>query len=235
MRPALTLGAIGSVIAIGLAISAVGRHFPEGDASSIAVEPRTPARPNPLPEKSTSEPGSDLPAAEVAPAASAQRSESAAAAYARIKPRAPLSDLGQAKQPPRKMSSDLDGTNLFRPVVQAAGMFEAMGYTVTVAGTDIIDPDEKCVFKGKSWPCGMRARTAFRAFLHGRAVTCALPPDGDKKGVAADCRVGSDNVGEWLVSNGWARAAENGPYRDAGKEAQSSAKGIFGRPPPDLE
>src|SRR5262245_12569321 len=85
MRPALTLGAIGSVIAIGLAISAVGRHFPEGDASSVAVEPRTSAQPNPLPEKSTRQPGSDPPAEEVGPAPSAQRSQSAAA-YARIKP-----------------------------------------------------------------------------------------------------------------------------------------------------
>jgi endonuclease YncB( thermonuclease family) len=232
MRPALTLGAIVSVIAIGLGLSAVGRHFAGGDASPVAVQPKPPL-PGSVPEKTARarRPGSDPSAG--APATSAQRPERPAA-YARIEPRAPLGDLGQTKQPPGKMSADGDGTNLFRPVANAAGVFEAMGYTVTVAGTDIIDPDEKCVFKGKSWPCGLVARTAFRAFLHGRAVTCALPAQGDQKSVAANCRVGSDNVGEWLVANGWARPAKNGPYRDAGKEAQSTGRGIFGAPPPNF-
>ena len=133
-----------------------------------------------------------------------------------------------------------------------------MGYTVTVAGTDIVGAEETCVFRGKSWPCGALARTAFRSFLRGRAVTCALPSnsemltassgenvrrsknpaqvnnskrpppaqEADRK-VAAHCRIGKQNVGEWLVSNGWARAVENGPYGDIGKKAQSAAKGIF--------
>jgi endonuclease YncB( thermonuclease family) len=188
--------------------------------------------PDPVVEKSepAGQPVSDQPAK----SAFSTQPPKVGTAYARIKPRAPLGELGQAKPPPRKMSNDWDGTNLFRPVANAAGVFESMGYTVTVAGTDIIDPDEKCVFRGKSWPCGASARTAFRSFLHGRAVTCAFPPEGNQKSIAADCRVGKENVGEWLVSNGWARAAGNGPYGDAGKKAQSAGRGIFG-PPPSLE
>jgi endonuclease YncB( thermonuclease family) len=230
MRLAVALGAIFSLVAISLGISAVGRHFAGGDASPTAIKPQMPA-PDPVTDKSEQarQPVSDQPAK---PAVSTEASKDEAG-YARIKPRAPLGKLGLA-QPPRKMSNDWDGTNLFRPVANAAGVFESMGYTVTVAGTDIIDPDEECVFRGKSWPCGALARTAFRSFLHGRAVTCALPSEGSQKSIAADCRVGKENVGEWLVSNGWARAAGGGPYGDAGKKAQSAGKGIFG-PPPDLE
>jgi endonuclease YncB( thermonuclease family) len=236
MRPAVALGAILSVVAIGLGISAVGRHLAGGDASPFAVEPEMPAPPDPASEKPTRawNQGSEPPAQAAAPPASSDQRPMDAAGYTRVKPRAPLSDLGQAK-PPRKKSEDWDGTNLFRPVANAAGVFESTGYTVTVAGTDIIDPKETCVFQGKSWPCGVLARTAFRSFLRGRAVTCALPLEGDQKSIAADCRVGKENVGEWLVSNGWARAAKNGPYGDAGKKAQSAGKGIFGPPPPNLE
>jgi endonuclease YncB( thermonuclease family) len=231
MRPALSLGAVLSFIAIGLGISAVGRHLAGGDASPIAIEPNMPAT-APMAAKSerARQPGSDPPAKAVVSAPPPKDGSG----YARVKPRAPLGDLGLAQPPPQKASNDWDGTNLFRPVANAAGVFESMGYTVTVAGTDIIDPEEKCVYQGKSWPCGALARTAFRSFLHGRAVTCALPPEGKQKSIAADCRVGKENVGEWLVSNGWARAAGNGPYGDAGKKAQSDGKGIFG-PPPSLE
>jgi endonuclease YncB( thermonuclease family) len=228
MRPALTLGAVLSVVVIGLGISAVGRHFAGGDASPVASDPKMPALPDLVPEKS--ERGRQSPS-EVAP----EPAQQDVAGYTRIKPRGPLGDLGQAQPPPRKKSEDWDGTNLFRPVANAAGVFESMGYTVTVAGTDIIDPEEICFFEGKPWPCGVLARTAFRSFLHGRAVTCALPSQGSQKSIAADCRVGKQNVGEWLVSNGWARAAENGPYGDAAKKARSDAKGIFGPPPPNLE
>jgi endonuclease YncB( thermonuclease family) len=263
MRLGVALGATASVVAISLGIVSVGRHLAGDDASPVAVEAEMAEPPDPGPEKTArvGEPGSEP---LDSPFVSGRRLPKDAAGYQRIEPRAPLSKLGQAQPPPQKMSNDWEGTNLYRPVVNAAGVFEAMGYTVTVAGTDIVDAQETCVFRGKSWPCGVLARTAFRSFLRGRAVTCALPSDSetltassventrkrknpaqgddpkrlpptqDTK-VAAHCRIGKQNVGEWLVSNGWARAAENGPYADAGKKAQSAAKGIFGPPPPSLQ
>ncbi|WP_445299340.1 thermonuclease family protein [Mesorhizobium sp. NZP2298] len=151
----------------------------------------------------------------------------------RVEPREPLSKLALAMPPKPKMPDDWNGTKLFQPVAPAAGLIEAKGYSVAVSGIDVVAQDEACTTDGKSWPCGIRARSAFRAFLRGRAVVCTVPPEGGRDRIAAECRIGKQDVGQWLVENGWARAAKGGPYVEAGEKAQSAKKGIFG-PAPDL-
>lgn len=154
-------------------------------------------------------------------------------AFERIDPRPPLSKLALAMPPKPKMPDDYDGTKLFNPVASAAGLIEAKGYSVAISGVDIVRQDETCSDNDKSWACGVRARTAFRAFLRGRAVVCKVPPEGGRDVIAAECRIGKQDVGQWLVENGWSRAAKGGPYEDAGEKARTAKKGIFG-PAPDL-
>jgi endonuclease YncB( thermonuclease family) len=237
MRPVVALGAVASIVLLGLGIVAAGRHLSSGDASAIVVDPIDPRMMEP-PESDTvpteDTPGSDA-AARPLDQETGEPEPGESVGYQRIEPRKPLSEIGQAQPSKPKRSDDWEGTNLYRPVTNAAGLFEAMGYTVTVAGTQVVDPGEVCNFKGESWPCGVRARAAFRAFLRGRAVTCAVPPEAGGGTFAADCRIGKENVGEWLVENGWARAAENGPYAELGEKAQSAAKGIFGPSPRGLD
>ena len=149
----------------------------------------------------------------------------------RVEPREPLSKLALAMPPKPKMPDDWNGTKLFQPLATAAGLIEAKGYSVAVSGIDVVPQDETCTTDGKSWPCGIRARTAFRAFLRGRAVVCTVPPDGGRDRIAAQCRIGKQDVGQWLVDNGWARAAKGGPYVEAGEKALTAKKGIFGSAP----
>ncbi|MEP6566965.1 MAG: thermonuclease family protein [Mesorhizobium sp.] len=152
----------------------------------------------------------------------------------RVEPRAPLSDLalaGPPKPPKLKMPDDWTGTKLFQPVATAAGLIEAKGYSVAISGIDIVKQDETCTDDGKSWACGIRARTAFRSFLRGRAVVCAVPPEADRNLIAAECRIGKQDVGQWLAENGWARAAAGGPYVEAGDKARAAKKGVFGAAP----
>ena len=152
----------------------------------------------------------------------------------RVEPRAPLSDLALAGPPkPRrpKAVDDWGGTKLFQPVASAAGLIEANGYSVAVSGIDIVRQDEICTDDGKSWACGVRARTAFRSFLRGRAVACKVPQEADRNLIAAECRIGKQDVGQWLVENGWARAVAGGPYVEAGDKARTAKKGIFGAAP----
>ncbi|WP_425374392.1 thermonuclease family protein [Mesorhizobium kowhaii] len=149
----------------------------------------------------------------------------------RVEPRAPLSKMALAVPPKPKMPDDWNGTKLFQPVTPAAGLIDAKGYSVAVSGIDIVRQDETCSDDGKSWPCGVRARTAFRAFLRGRAVVCTVPPEGGRDLIAAECRIGKQDVGQWLVENGWARAAKGGPYVEAGDKARTAKKGIFGSAP----
>ncbi len=152
----------------------------------------------------------------------------------RVEPRAPLSDLALAGPPkPRrpKAVDDWGGTKLFQPVASAAGLIEANGYSVAVSGINIVRQDEICTDDGKSWACGVRARTAFRSLLRGRAVACKVPPEADRNLIVAECRIGKQDVGQWLVENGWARAVAGGPYVEAGDKARTAKKGIFGAAP----
>ena len=153
-------------------------------------------------------------------------------ALQRIEPRAPLSKLSLALPPKPKMPDEWKGTPLYQPVAPAAGRIDAKGYSVAVSGIDIVAEDETCTDEaGKSWPCGLRARSAFRAFLGHRAVTCTVPPEGGRDLISADCRVGKVDIGRWLVSNGWARASASGRYAEAGNKARTEKKGIFGKAP----
>lgn len=157
-------------------------------------------------------------------------SEVDSAGLERIEPRGALSKLGLAL-PSRPMPADWDGTILYRPVATESGLVEAMGYTIAIAGVDSVSPEESCDFAGKSWDCGVRARAAFRSWLRGRAINCIVPPKPEREIIVAECRLGKQDVGQWLVQNGWARAAPGGPYGEAGNQAEQRKKGLFGAPP----
>jgi hypothetical protein len=126
-------------------------------------------------------------------------------------PREPLSELSLALPPKPKPPKPL----LFQPVAQAAGVIAAGGRIITIEGIAPLANDEMCAApSGREWPCGRAARTAFRAFLRGRAVTCDFPLGDVPAELAASCRLGKQDAGAWLVANGWARAAEGGPYAE---------------------
>jgi endonuclease YncB( thermonuclease family) len=108
-----------------------------------------------------------------------------------------------------------------------------MGRTVTIAGTESLPVEETCEYEGRSWPCGMHARTAFRMWLRGRALDCDLP-ENPGASVTAACSLGEQDAATWLVSNGWARAAPGSASAGDEAEARAAGRGIFG-PPPDLD
>jgi endonuclease YncB( thermonuclease family) len=144
-------------------------------------------------------------------------------------PRGPLGPLGQALPPVKP--DDWGGTILYRPVAVASAEFEAMGFRIAIAGTESVDPRQTCNFEGAEWPCGVSARTAVRLWLRGRALSCLVPSKADRQLLVAGCRLGKQDVGAWLVSNGWARATAGGPYASAEEQARTAKAGIFGPPP----
>lgn len=149
----------------------------------------------------------------------------------RLPPREPLSDLSQAVPPKPKPNAEWQGATLFRPVASAAGRISAQDRAVTIAGIDLVAAGETCTDQGRQWPCGARATTAFRAFLRGRAVICDIPQEAGSGAFTVRCRLGKQDIGEWLVANGWARADADGPYAQAAEKAQKSGKGIYGHAP----
>jgi endonuclease YncB( thermonuclease family) len=240
VRPLHAAVAVLTILATGVAIAAGGRAVLHGENGRVAVRaqagmatqseaPATSAIPQPKVARPEVHSRAIDPEVVAPPQLQPEELE-------RVEPRAPLSDLalaGPPKPPKLKMPDDWNGTKLFQPVAPAAGVIEAKGYSVAISGIDIVRQDETCADGGKSWTCGTRARTAFRAFLRGRAVVCTVPPEGGRDLIAAECRVGNQDVGQWLIENGWARAANDGPYVEAGEKARKARKGIFG-PAPSL-
>lgn len=146
-------------------------------------------------------------------------------------PREPLSQLSLALPPP-EFKNEWAGKPLFRPVAMESAVFESGGHMIAIAGVKSVELDKSCVYEDASWPCGVRARTAFRLWLRGRALVCQIPEaEQDKPVMRARCRLAKQDVGAWLVSNGWALAVPDGPYVQAEEKARVGKVGIFGAPP----
>lgn len=144
----------------------------------------------------------------------------------RAEPRAPLGEIGG---PVVRRRDPV--TLLYRPVAESAGRIRAGDVVVTLAGIEPVAPDETCRDDaGKAWNCGIRARAALRAFLRGRAIACDLPPDMAVKEVTATCRIGKQDIAQWLAGAGWVRATAE-PYAQAADEARRAGRGMFGRAP----
>jgi endonuclease YncB( thermonuclease family) len=149
----------------------------------------------------------------------------------RMPARDPLSTLSLALPAKSKPLDEQEGTTLFNMVATAAGTLQGKEASVRIDGVDPVDPDETCDEGGRAWPCGVHARAAFRAMLRGRAVNCLIPPEADPAAIIARCRIGKQDIGAWLVANGWARATPGGPYGESGNKAESERKGLFGAAP----
>ncbi len=128
------------------------------------------------------------------------------------------------------MPKDWPAVLLYQPVVTSSATFESMGRTVAISGVQGIDLDKACSFRDVAWPCGQRARAAFNSWLRGRALKCVVPPEIDRFAIAAPCNLGKQDVGAWLVSNGWATALASGIYGKAEAVAKGAEMGIFGPP-----
>ena len=145
----------------------------------------------------------------------------------RLPARGPLSlpnlDTGEETDKPKL---------LFRPVALAAGVFEAQGHRVRIAGVEPTNPDTICDNEGSNpRPCGMQALTAFRYWLRGRALECDFGdlqvPNGETDTKIATCRIGKQDAGTWLVKYGWARAEAGGRYLNLEAAARQNKQGIF--------
>ena len=244
MRSAPILAA--ASLLVGAAVILFGGGIIAGDealsldapAQVSTAEPLPPpAVPEPEPETPDAAPTADVPAA---PASSRLVAPKIVAPpqvdvreLQREAPREPLSQLSLALPPPPKpkQPGKWNGTSFLRPVATESAIFESMDHTVSIAGTEGLAADETCLADGVAWPCGARARAAFRLWLRGRAVVCKVPPGTDAVHIVAPCRLGKEDVGAWLVANGWARAAPGGPYAEDAERAQSARLGIYGDPP----
>ncbi|WP_206455556.1 thermonuclease family protein [Aurantimonas marina] len=148
------------------------------------------------------------------------------AAFARLPPRPPLSTPAvEADETPRDTRQVL----LPRPVAIDAAHLKIGDGTIVLTGVAPLPLDGTCGTDAGEWPCGMRARTALRGYLRSRSVRCEVPGDFGqaRETVESACTIRGDDIGEWVVRNGWAQALAGGPYEDAEAEARRKRRGIW--------
>lgn len=144
-------------------------------------------------------------------------------------PRPPLGELGLARTRRPGDASGIDGMLLHRPVAISAGRIEAAGYRIRIVGIIPTSPEKICRGPdGADAPCGMRARTALRHFLRGRAIRCDVPDTPGTEEVEAECWLGTQDIGAWLVEYGWA-LPDGDRYQAIVSEARNGEHNMFSR------
>ena len=116
-----------------------------------------------------------------------------------------------------------DEITVRQPVVLDGGTIEAEGLVIRLAGIEAPGLDETCPSRlGGTWPCGVRARTALRAFVRRFAITCSDIARPEKGPITATCRRNTTDLSTWMVEQGWARPGDSAP--DALAEAAQTAR-----------
>lgn len=120
-----------------------------------------------------------------------------------------------------------------RVQVDMPGQIRGDKQTIRLDGIRAPDLDRVCKdADGRLWPCGVQSRSALRAFIGARRVTCTPPvplAGGRPDEATASCTVGSHDLAEWLVSQGWAEPGDSAPAALAAlaDEARSRRLGIW--------
>jgi hypothetical protein len=124
---------------------------------------------------------------------------------------------------------------LRHPVALSAGLIQFHGdRLLQLDGLVVQTAGRTCEANGKTWPCGVVARTAFRNFLRARALLCDVPKTGWGGTLTTTCTVDGTDPAAWLAENGWAEAKAGSPLKDKVEAAKRSRLGFFGDDPRDL-
>ncbi len=138
-----------------------------------------------------------------------------------------------APQPEKKPQLVAEnGIDLPRPVAESAGILGFGDKRLQLAGLTPTPVNKMCSSPdGASWPCGMLAKTNFRLFLRLRTVHCDLGNAQWTGTATAACRIGAQDLSEWLIESGWAEAADGSPFSEAGAKARETKIGLYGSDP----
>lgn len=99
--------------------------------------------------------------------------------------------------------------------------------SVRLHGIDAPEPAQLCLDSmSMAWRCGHRAGAALAERIAGSILSCR-PAEGAPS--AAVCLDGADDVGAWMVREGWAVAERSalGAYDDLQREAEAAGRGLW--------
>lgn len=225
MRPAALLTAVAGMGVVAGMLAAGRARFPKPDlAPTGSVEDAaTPEVPEPVvPPAVAPDPRISM---------RARRVDESSKFYPAEVDGKPLERVA-ARQPEKPKPEPRKAAMLPRPVAESAGVIAFGDRKLQLAGivptpTDMIckEPD------GNQWPCGMLARTNFRLFLRLRSIACDLDDTNWSGTTTASCKIGTQDLSEWLAQNGWADAGAGSSFVALGEKAKAERKGIYGEDP----
>ncbi len=121
--------------------------------------------------------------------------------------------------------ADING----QPRVIDGDTLEIAGQRIRLHSIDAPERRQLCRRDGEPWQCGMDATRALKAFLGSRPVSCEELGRDRYRRVVAKCAVNGADIGEWMVSRGWAVAyyLYSYEYSRAEQHAKSARQGVW--------
>ena len=116
-----------------------------------------------------------------------------------------------------------------KPRVIDGDTFEIAGERIRLHGIDAPEAGQTCRADGIEYRCGQQAALALADKIGQQAVSCQ-PKDQDRYGrIIAVCWLGAEDLGAWMVSEGWALAYRrySVDYIDEEEPARSAGRGIW--------
>ncbi len=106
---------------------------------------------------------------------------------------------------------------------------EVHGQRIRLHGIDAPESRQLCRLDGKPWQCGKDAANALADKIGRQSVTRKELDRDRYKRIVAKCMVVGEDIGEWLVTNGWAVAyyLYSYEYSRAEHRAKSARRGIW--------
>ncbi len=106
---------------------------------------------------------------------------------------------------------------------------EVAGQRIRLHGIDAPESRQLCRRDGEPWQCGKDATSALKAFLGSRLVSCEEHDQDRYRRIVAKCAVDGVDIGDWMVSQGWAVAyyQYSYEYSRAEQRAKSARRGIW--------
>ncbi|WP_086996835.1 thermonuclease family protein [Rhizobium sullae] len=225
MRPAALLTAVAGITIVAVMLAAGRERFAGPDVATTAIEdPNTAAKSEEAPKPPIALPDPKI-------SMNARPVDQASQFYPAEAEGKPLERVA-VPEPETPKPEPQKAATLPRPVAESAGILAFGDRKLQLAGIVPTQADKICKeLDGNEWPCGMLAKTNFRLFLRLRSVTCDLE-DANWTGITtASCKIGAQDLSEWLVENGWADAVAGSPLTGAGEKAKAEKKGVYGEDP----
>ena len=101
---------------------------------------------------------------------------------------------------------------------------------IRLSGIDAPELKQLCSDKNSnSWQCGKKSKIALKNFINKEIITCIGQKKDRYKRIIGECYLGSQDIQEWMVRNGWAIAYKkySKKYINAENFARNNNLGIW--------